>query len=270
VNINALLDYDSIKDKLQMRICDPELNQERLEGKAVTMQGDFAAYYTVNISEGENGIASIPVTENLMASWGVDIGQIHQDAMAADKHRGPALVSMEEMMTDMIYGGGNVQNLLENGGNVQDFDMPMFCLSNESKMNGASLILHEDIRKQIGEFMNGDFYILPSSIHETLILPDDGNFDVAGLNAMVQEVNETQVAPEDRLSDKVQFCDGKTAVMENAEKREQRKELEKEAVKTAAEKGGIRGKLDKAKAEIKASEGKAKPKQKSKEAAMAI
>lgn len=52
-----------------------------------------------------------------------------------------------------------------------------------------------------------------------LILPDNGMFEVPELNAMVQEVNETQVERQEQLSDKVQFCDGKTAVMENAERR---------------------------------------------------
>lgn len=150
---------------------------------------------------------------------------------------------------------------------MRDFEMPMFCLTNDSRMNGAGLILHDDVRKQIGEFVEGDFFILPSSIHETLILPDNGSFDGIALKAIVQEINETQVAPEDRLSDKVQFCDGKTAVMENAEKRELRKQQEKE---TAAEKGGIHGKLDKAKADIKSAENRVKPQHKAKEAAMVM
>lgn len=53
---------------------------------------------------------------------------------------------------------------------------------------------------------------------------------------MVKEVNETQVEREEQLSDKVQFCDGKTAVMENAERREARLEKAKEAEKTAVKK----------------------------------
>ena len=87
-----------------------------------------------------------------------------------------------------------------------------------------------------------------------LILPDNGIFQVPELNAMVQEVNETKVERQEQLSDKVQFCDGKTAVMENAERREARLEKEKAAEK-AEVKGGIHGRLEKAKAEIKAKEG---------------
>lgn len=149
--------------------------------------------------------------------------------------------------------------------------MPMFCLTNETKMNAASLILHEDIRKQIGEFMKGDFYILPSSIHETLLLPDNGNFDVKALNAMVKEVNATEVALEDILSDKVQFCDGRTAVMENAEKREARLEKEKAAAaEKPAEKTGLHGKLEKAKEEMKAGDVLGKPQGKTRDTAMVM
>ena len=64
-----------------------------------------------------------------------------------------------------------------------------------------------------------------------LILPDNGLFEVPELNAMVKEVNETQVERQEQLSDKVQFCDGKTVVMENAERREARLEKKKQLKK---------------------------------------
>ena len=149
----------------------------------------------------------------------------------------------------------------------------MFCLTNESKMNGASLLLQEDIRKQIGECLGSDYFVIPSSVHEVLILPDNGIFQVPELNAMVQEVNETQVERQEQLSDKVQFCDKKTALMENAERREARLEKVKEAEKAetkAASKGGIHGRLEKAKAEIKAKEADKVPKNKSKDLATAL
>ena len=106
-----------------------------------------------------------------------------------------------------------------------------------------------------------------------LILPDNGLFEVPELNAMVKEVNETQVERQEQLSDKVQFCDGKTAVMENAERREARLEKEKAAEKATARteaKGGIHGKLEKAKAEIKAKEADKVLKNKSKDLAAAL
>ena len=270
VDVNRILDYGNIKDKLQVRICDPEKNREWLADKAVTMHGDFAAYYTANLSENEDGIASTAVTKNLLEAWNVDVDTLHKDAMAADKNRGPALYSMDNLMESVAFGG-KAENLLNGEQEVNMFMLPMFCLTNEKKMNAASLILHEDIRKQIGEFMKGDFYVLPSSMHETLLVPDNGDFDVKTLNARVKEVNATEVAPEDILSDKVQFCDGKTAVMENAEKREARMEREKAAViEKSAGKNGLHGKLEKAKEEIKSGDILGKPQGKTRDTALVM
>ena len=249
-----ILDYEKMKDKLQVRICDREWNEERLADKVVTEHGDFAAYYAVNVEENEGGIGSIPVTVNLMNEWGVTAEQIQADAVAADRNRGVVLMDMNEMIKSMIFGE-EAENLLN------------------EKMNGASLLLQEDIRKQIGECLGSDYFVLPSSIHEVLILPDNGMFEVPELNAMVQEVNETQVERQEQLSDKVQFCDGKTAVMENAERREARLEKEKAAEKATGRteaKGGIHGKLEKAKAEIKAKGTDTIPKNRAKDLASVL
>ena len=268
MGVPDIFDYEKMKDKLQVRICDREWNEERLADKVVTEHGDFDAYYAVNLKENENGIGSIPVTISLMNEWGVSAKQIQTDAMAADQNRGVVLMDMNEMVKSMIFGG-EPENLLHEKLDVEAIENPMFCLTNTQKMNGASLLLQEDIRKQIGECLGSDYFVLPSSIHEVLILPDNGMFEVPELNAMVKEVNETQVERQEQLSDKVQFCDKKTAVMENAERREARLEKEKAAEK-AEVKGGIHGKLEKAKAEIKAKEADKVPKNKSKDLAAAL
>ena len=255
-----------------MRICDREWNEERLADKVVTEHGDFDAYYAVNLQENENGIGSIPVTISLMNEWGVSAEQIQTDAMAADQNRGVVLMDMNEMVKSMIFGG-EPENLLHEKLDIEAIENPMFCLTNTQKMNGASLLLQEDIRKQIGECLGSDYFVLPSSIHEVLILPDNGMLEVPELNAMVKEVNETQVERQEQLSDKVQFCDGKTAVMENAERREARIEKAKEAEKAetkAASKGGIHGRLEKAKAEIKAKGEDTIPKDKAKDLATVL
>ena len=262
MGVPDILDYEKMKDKLQMRICDKEWNTDRLADKVVTEHGDFAAYYAVNLEENREGISSIPVTVSLMNEWGVSVEQIQADAMMADRNRGVVLMNMNEIIKSMIFGE-EPENLLNEKLDIETMREPMFCLTNAQKMNGASLLLQEDIRKQIGECLGSDYFVLPSSIHEVLILPDNGLFEVPELNAMVKEVNETQVERQEQLSDKVQFCDGKTVVMENAERREARLEKEKAAEK-AEVKGGIHGRLEKAKAEIKAKEVNKAPKDKAK------
>lgn len=98
----------------------------------------------------------------------------------------------------------------------------ILCLSNGNNMYGASLILHDDIMKRVGEILDSNFYVLPSSIHETLLIADVDNPSVEWLSSMVKEINEAEVKPEDKLSDKVQYYDRKLGVLENAEVRESR------------------------------------------------
>ena len=82
--------------------------------------------------------------------------------------------------------------------------------------------------------MAGDFYILPSSIHETLIVPTTTQMTLEDMSIMVQYVNKEAVEPEDKLSDKVQFYDSKAMVIENAKKHESRLAMEKANTKTTS------------------------------------
>ena len=91
---------------------------------------------------------------------------------------------------------------------------------------------------------------------------------------MVQEVNETQVERQEQLSDKVQFCDGKRQQlwkMPNAGKHvwRKKKQQKKQLGETEA-KGGIHGKLEKAKAEIKAKGTDTIPKNRAKDLASVL
>ena len=64
-DVNGMMDYGNVRDKLQIRMCDPEKNKEWLEDKAVTIHGDFAAYYTVNLSENKDGFDSVYVNKDI-------------------------------------------------------------------------------------------------------------------------------------------------------------------------------------------------------------
>ena len=159
-------------------------------------------------------------------------------ALASDMNRHPMFCDMQNMMESMMFGK-EPENLLNEG--FGQSGMGMYCLTNGDKMNGAGLILQGDLMQQIGEIVGGDFYILPSSCHEVLVIPESMGMDVKELSAMVQQVNETEVSTEDRLSDHVQHYDSKEAVMENAEKRVSR--LEKEKAETKAAKKSIHDRL---------------------------
>ena len=66
------------------------------------------------------------------------------------------------------------------------------------------------------EVSGGDFYVLPSSIHEVLFIADDGSMELSHLEEMVRSINEAEVAPADRLSDNVFHYDSEEHIFENA------------------------------------------------------
>lgn len=86
-------------------------------------------------------------------------------------------------------------------------DDPMLALTTTEQFNGAGVIFCDRVLQKIYEKM-GDYYILPSSIHEVLIVPATCGLDRDELKEMVCTVNRDQVAPEDQLSDEVYFYDG--------------------------------------------------------------
>lgn len=94
-------------------------------------------------------------------------------------------------------------------------------------MADANFLQRTEIR------VGNDFYILPSSVHEVLIVPKEAGMDFKDLEAMVQEVNATQVAPQDKLSDHVYQYDIETREVfraDRAEEHQQKKEVAKDAV----------------------------------------
>ena len=79
----------------------------------------------------------------------------------------------------------------------------MYVLTGKEKKYGASLIANRELMQDIRESLGEDYYVLPSSIHETLILPQSKAPSPQELKAMVMEVNRSAVEPEEFLSDNV-------------------------------------------------------------------
>jgi regulator of protease activity HflC (stomatin/prohibitin superfamily) len=111
----------------------------------------------------------------------------------------------------------------------------MYVLSNADKLNGAAALLDAKTMEDISEKLGGDFVVLPSSIHETIVLPLNEDMDRHTLEAMVQDVNAGQVAPEERLSDHVYMYDSQAKELVLADKMEERQQQRAEAQKDAKE-----------------------------------
>lgn len=84
--------------------------------------------------------------------------------------------------------------------------MPLYIVTNKSKTFGAASLLLPHIMEKIGEFL-GSFYVLPSSIHEVLVIPASSAMETSELIGMVRQINETELLPEEVLSDNIYLYD---------------------------------------------------------------
>ena len=225
-----LKDYSQVKEKLFIRVSDAKENEAFLRMAPHKEVDGLAISYHIAF-EGLHGVeASTPVTYKMME---MTEEQLHADALESTQRLYPVqYTSMAEVMNKMM-------------GIDADMDpdmMPategpqLMVLTNMQGIHGAATLFYPGQLEAIAQQMGSDFFVLPSSVHETLILPDDGTAEPDSLQFMVREINQSTVAPEDRLSDFVYHYDSKDHVLEKAETFALRMaQKEQEAEKAAAE-----------------------------------
>ena len=221
-DINSLSDYSQMKEKLAMEVVSTDANAELLSRVPHKEIEDMSIVYRFVLESNEDGRASILVTDQLLESMGVSPEQLHADALRTAPELKPVVIKgMSEVMAEMM--GMSAEDLAMMGMPTDPADEQMYVATVPDKIHGAGVIAYQNFMDQAAERAGGDFFILPSSIHELLIVPDNGQMSLRDLEAMVREVNATQVAPEDKLTDNVYHYDAQAKVFELGEKFEDRK-----------------------------------------------
>lgn len=185
------LTWDAVKDHLTRRLISVARNKEYLADKPhkKCVGGEFAVLTAIDFGGG----CSAVVTNSLMEILGVDLETLLltslKDEMQSDKAK---LVPLSEA----LFGGG--MNLLDAGHGA---DGPMI-LTNEDGVFGATVIFYGGMLSRIHELV-GNYYALPSSVHEWVILPESLGTDTNELKNMVIDANTTVVSKDEFLSNQV-------------------------------------------------------------------
>ena len=218
VDLKSILNYEDVKDKLFIRVSSAEANKEVLENAPYQLREDLAITYHVAVGKDQDGLSSMFIKNDLLEQYGITAEQLHEDAM---KKKNILMLTPDER--EML------QETLQESSEMPTF----FVVTNTDRIDGAGVIFYPEFMDNMGELLGNDFFILPSSIHQMLILPDDGQVDAEMLRDMVKEVNATQVAPAERLTNDVYHFDTKDHVFEKADRfTERQKEKEAQAAKT--------------------------------------
>lgn len=198
VKIPNLQEFENIRGRVIYRLVNYEKNKEILEDCPHIRLYDLAVTFRWVARIDDVGVSTSLITNKQVKEWGVSVNDLVLAARQNTPRLFPAkIIDMEEMLAGMVSF-----ILYPNA-------IPMYILTNEQELNGASALLYGDILKDFANKKGSDMYILPSSIHEVIMVPADRIDDPKGLSSMVHEANTTVVSTGDVLSDSVYYYDRK-------------------------------------------------------------
>ncbi len=206
---NFFADYEEVRDRIYCKLINYRQNKEMLTRVPHLRWLDLAlvCYYIVKPDILQD--ASILIKEEHLRSWKISEEKLIQNAWDITvENMKPVFRPLSSVLSEM-----NVDFVPEEETDGEGTDTGLFILTNEIKTFGAVLIADPDRQREIAKIMKGNYYMLPSSVHECLILPGEDAGDEKMLIAMIREINRTQVAPQEVLSDNLYFYDARRETM---------------------------------------------------------
>lgn len=177
--VKKIRDWEFAKTRIRSMLIKTEGNEKFLEDRPHVEFLDLSKCFDLVIDEARGMTA--PIKNDMMDHWGVTAEDLEK----------------AEQMPDVTF-----QSMAEILGVPEMENMPLYVLTNGRKFKGASLITRENVLKDVSERVGGDFVLLPSSIHEVIIVPvDQSTGKMDEFTEMVKFVNNNEVDPTERLSD---------------------------------------------------------------------
>ena len=143
-----------------------------------------------------HGTVSLLIREPLRLEWKVSVKELYDQALQNTPSLFPYEFRALRAVIEEVFPSDR-----------QSEEEYMYVLSNRFQSFGAAVILYPNRLKQIGCVMDDDYYVLPSSVHDVLIVPAEYVRNRKMLDEMVREVNQVCVEEEEILSDHAYYYD---------------------------------------------------------------
>lgn len=207
--LSDIEDFNKIKDQIQVRLVNYDKNVDYLKDKPHTKFLDMAEVYYLEVGSFGDGKGSVVITDKMLGYWSmdntVDAEVLHKQAMdniAAQQYY--QIESMEDVIRAMM--GGEIPDDMAG---ITNPDVPStYVVSTKDKMWGASAMLDTNLMEKVAEKCQGDFFIIPSSVHELLAVPQTGQ-TYEEMEYMIRDVNRSVVDNAEILSDRCYMFDAK-------------------------------------------------------------
>lgn len=200
-----VLTTESAMENLYCTVVNTADNEEMLQNVPHEKLEDLSVVARFRV--GEDG--SFLVTNDICKTLQMTSEEVMEAAHANTDRAEYKCQSMGEVMRELMIHDGMPEDYADELIQMQGEQCPMWILSNESRVDGAVAITSQETLKAAHEKLGEDFYVLPSSRHEVILVPQSMVSDVEDLKKMVHEVNATEVSKIDKLSDSVYLFNGR-------------------------------------------------------------
>ena len=206
LDLSDLFLYATARENIYAKVINAKLNKDLLSQVPHHRIYDLAiVFYYLLENEKLGGMGTILVRNDIMKEWGVSIEDVFSDAMKNTMDHFPVkCTNLQEVIKHML------EEECKEGEEDIRFDDPvpnMYVLTNEPSQFGAICAFYKNALKDIAYKLQRNLYILPSSVHELILVPDGFDIDAKSLLKMVKEVNDTTLEADEILSYSVYFYD---------------------------------------------------------------
>lgn len=208
-----ILDFSAVKDRIVLRLVNYEKNKELLKNCPYKKYLDLAVTFRYIASKDALGIASSLISNQEFMSWKVSVDELYQIALFNTMREFPwQMESLIKVMTDCLKArmpGFLSEEMLAELKKAEENEsgVNMFVLTNDSGVNGATCMLYDNVIKNFARVQDSNIFILPSSIHEVMLVPENEEIDPAFLAELVVQANKGAVGLIDLLSDNIYYYD---------------------------------------------------------------
>ena len=199
--VKTITDYSKAKENLVMCVCSIEANEELLSKVPHKTKEDLALYCRIMLDV-PDGDASTTVTYSILEHWGISEAELFDDAQG--RNNTLSMCTMASVLKEEGYPDELLQLMGYDTNDVDNVEKEyMFIVTNKCKLYGANALFNNALLKACAENLKDNIIIIPSSIHEVILLRESMVSSFEEVKEMVESVNSTEVAPCDKLTDSV-------------------------------------------------------------------
>ena len=192
--------WEEVKDSIFVGVVNSERNQMNFdEGKIFHYDWEGLSFFCMLRQERENGMRFVHINQAMMKTWGCTFHMIFEQGIKNTEDESE-IIGLDQLIVQLLG-----EEAVDGVGNLGEPIFPMYVFTNKMRVLGAAGAFLGSKVKELSKQLESNLFILPSSIHEAILIPDTGKMSVEEFSEMVREINLEQVPEEERLADDIYY-----------------------------------------------------------------